>query len=120
MATAHAPTSSESEPIPSGPPRPPAFGAGLPDVPGTCPWLATLAGGEAEPPVGLAAGDPADPLAEGVAAGVGATEGTGVGMGVGTEVGLGVGLGVGGAVGGGVGAVTMTEGGATAVRVVVF
>lgn len=120
MAVAHAPTSSEREPIPSGPPRPPAFGAGVPDAPGTWPWLATLPFGEAEPPVGLAAGDPADPLAEGVAAGAGTTEGTGVGMGVGTEVGLGVGLGVGGAVGGGVGAITMTEGGATAVSVVVF
>jgi hypothetical protein len=69
------------------------------------------------PPVGLAAGDPADPLAEGVAAGVGAVVGTGVGIGVGTDVGFGGGGGVGG---GGVGPVTVTEGGATEVSVVVF
>lgn len=88
---------------------------GLPDPPGSCPWLATLPGGELAMPLGLAAGVP---VAEGVAGWVGV--GSGVGMGVGTDVGFGVGFGVGGGGGGGVGPVTVTDGGATAVSAVVF
>ncbi|MEO8638832.1 MAG: hypothetical protein ABI458_02825 [Chloroflexota bacterium] len=40
--------------------------------------------GEPDAPLGLAAGDPTDPLRAGVAAGVGAVVGIGVGRGVGT------------------------------------
>lgn len=75
-------------------------------------------------PLALAAGDPTDPLPPGVGASVGGMVGTGVGIGVGLDVGLGVGLGVGTGVGTGVGSgvgpVTVTAGGLTAERVVVF
>lgn len=123
-----------SEPIPSELPRAAGLTPGLLDTADPCPPSglgAALPGGMATPPgVGVAPWpeEPATGVAAavavavslGVASGVGvAGAGVGTGFGVGLGVGFGVGFGVGS--GGGVeGTVTVTEGGLTAARAVVF
>jgi hypothetical protein len=145
VAVAHPPRRSGKEPRGSGFAKPAAAPSGLDDGPAgpAWPWLA-VAPSEAAPfppgpvdgpGVGATATGPPDAVGpeSGVAlaapVGVGAALGTtvvaGVGLGVGTGVGLGVGFGVGTGVGTGVGggveiAVTVTDGGSTAARAVVF
>jgi hypothetical protein len=116
VAAAHPPRMSGNEPISSGLATP-GSGLGIPE--GTAP-PANEGDGPAEKPVpGLAEPGVAPSDGDGSGVSVGTLVGTGVGIGVGMAVGFGVGMGVGGGGGGG-GGLTLTEGGDTVVRAIVF